>query len=258
MGDCLSPRALALWANLPGPDQEGLAELGIEEWTMPGLIRGAATEGKTMTTGIRLLVIAALASVAIAGCSSSSEDTTAGGAASASSTASAPASAAAGSSTEWADGICSSASQLRTSLDALGSSLKVDLGSGDALAQLKDQVGAQMQVIAADLAQLSDAVTAVPEDASPEVQAAADQIRTDRDAVGEAVDGLQASAAQIGSAQDLRSGASAVTATAAQLATTTSAAATLFGDLGDLASSGSDAVRSAFAEAPSCAAFGDG
>ena len=113
-------------------------------------------------------------------------------------------------------------------------------------------------MIAADLARLSDAVTSVPADASPEVQAAADQIRADRDALGEAVEVLEDSAAQIGSAQDLRSGASAVAATAAQLATTTTAAATLFGDLGDLASSNSDAVRSAFAGAPSCAAFGDG
>lgn len=212
-----------------------------------------------MTTRPRLLVIAMLASVAIAGCSSTSDESTAGDDTSGTPAASSSAPASAGASTvQWAEGVCSAAAQLQTSLDALGGNLTLDLGSGDALAQLKDQVGAQVQEITSDVAQLSDAVTAVPADASPEVQAAADQIRNDRQAVGDAVDGLQASAAEIASAENVRAGATAVAATAGQLATASSAATTLFSDLGDLASTGSGAVQSAFAAAPSCATFGNG
>ena len=51
----------------------------------------------------------------------------------------------------------------------------------------EERLAAGFAAGAADLALLSDAVTAVPADASPEVQAAADQIRTDRRAVSDAV-----------------------------------------------------------------------
>jgi hypothetical protein len=155
--------------------------------------------------------------------------------------------------TAWAGGVCAAADDLETSLDDLGSSLQVDLGSGQ---DLSDQIGAQVQeqvdAVADAAGELAAAVVSIPSEADPDVAATAEQLEADREAVQASVDALRAAAGELVDAQDAAALVDGVAGIAAQLALVRLDAATFADSLRTAADQGSSAVRAAFLDAPAC------
>jgi hypothetical protein len=154
---------------------------------------------------------------------------------------------------DWADGVCAATLDLQASVDELGQSIQVDVGSGQAaLDQLKEQVGAQAQSVAADAEALGDALRAVPEEADPDLAAAAADLQADREALADSVDDLRAAVSDLTAAADASSVVQALPAVAEQLVATRLQAAAVQGSLQELSTTGSQVVRASIADADAC------
>lgn len=155
----------------------------------------------------------------------------------------------------WAGGVCSAMTDLEMSLKDLGQGLDVSLGSGDAVEQLKSQVGEQVDVVQSDLDALADSASDVPDDASSDVTAASAELDTQRN-------DLEASVGDVESAASAVTDASSASDLATSVASATSAVSAAADDLSayvaglkSAASTGADSVQAAFDEAPECAAY---
>lgn len=161
--------------------------------------------------------------------------------------------------TAWAGGVCTAADELQGSVDALGSSLQVDItGEGDALTQLREQLTGQAQAVREDASALAAAVADLPAGASdPDLLAARDDLEQSRDDLQGAVDDLSASIDALATATgaaELATGVAQVTTdfVAARAALTAFAAS-----VQQVAEAGDEAVREAFDQAPACAGWVD-
>jgi hypothetical protein len=202
-----------------------------------------------MTTRPVVAVLLALVLASAGGCGGGSEEQPAA--------TSAPATAAEGDGTasgaDWADGVCAATLDLQASVDELGQSIQVDVGSGQAaLDQLKEQVAAQAAAVTADAEALGDALRAVPEQADPDVAAAAADLQADREALGESVDNLGAAVTDLAAAADASSAIQALPAVAEQLVATRLQATAVQGSLQELSTTGSEAARASIADADAC------
>jgi hypothetical protein len=156
----------------------------------------------------------------------------------------------------WAQGVCTSATDLKTSVEALGTSLSVDIGSGTSvLDQLKDQLGPQVDAVKTDVADLSSAIGAVPAGSDPSVQAAADQLAAARAALESSAAGIQTAAAGFQSASGLADRLTALKDVVSAAGAAKDDVAGLATALQGVAQSGSDAAKDAFAQAPACEPF---
>jgi hypothetical protein len=166
---------------------------------------------------------------------------------------SSPDSVSSGDATAWAGAVCSAADDVESSLDALGTSLQVDLGSGTNLAdQVVPQIESQVSVVGDSVSQLATAVAAVPADADPELSEAAADLDADRQALQASVDDLRAAADEVTAASGGAAVVEGVRGVAAQLALVRLDAVTFADSLRTTAEQGSTAVRAAFVDAPEC------
>lgn len=161
--------------------------------------------------------------------------------------------AAASSATDWADGICMAMADVESSVDDLGTSLEIDLGSaGEVLGQVKDQVAAQADAVAADVKVLADAVTSLPVDPDPEVASAAADLQESQTALSSSVDALRAATAEVTAAETGAQLVAAVPGVTQQLALVRADATGFRASVQELATAGSETARAAFADADSC------
>jgi hypothetical protein len=155
----------------------------------------------------------------------------------------------------WADGVCTATDDLQASLDAIGSSLQVNItGNGDAITQVRDQLAQQVKGVQDDASALASAVADVPTGSDPQLTAARDDLEQSRTALQTSLQTLATSIqdlTQASGAAELTSGLAAVTAAYVAAKADAGAFAT---SLQAVASAGGDTVQSAFADAPSCAA----
>jgi hypothetical protein len=155
----------------------------------------------------------------------------------------------------WADGVCTATDDLQGSIDAIGSSLQVDItGGGDALTQLRDQLGEQVQGVQDDASALASAIADVPAGGDEQLAAARDDLEASRAALQTSVQTLTSSIqdlTQASGAAELSTGVAAVTAAYVGARADAGAFAT---SLQAVASAGGDTVQGAFEDAPSCAA----
>jgi phage-related minor tail protein len=153
----------------------------------------------------------------------------------------------------WAGGVCSAADGVEQSLDALGESLEVDLGSDE---QVVDQLGPQVEAQADDVRgaveSLTSALSAVPESADPDVAAAADELQADRQSLEDSVTALREAASTLSEASDAASLARGVATVGAQFAVVRLDAETFADSLRSTAEQGTTAVKAAFVDAPEC------
>jgi hypothetical protein len=153
----------------------------------------------------------------------------------------------------WADGVCTAADDLESSLDSLGSSLEVDLGSAPQVrAQIAEQVQGQVDVVRDDVRALASAVAAVPEESDPDVVAAAEDLEADRQALEGSVGALRDAAEQLTDATDAASTVEGVGAVVAQFTVVRLDAATFADSLESAADQGATSVRAAFVDAAGC------
>jgi uncharacterized protein (DUF885 family) len=200
------------------------------------------------TTGAVLAVTAMLVLSACGG-STDSADTSPSPSASVPSPGQTPADA-----TAWAGGICTQADELDAAIAALGQGLDVNVtGDGAGLDAIKEQLRTQAQAVATEADALVTSVTTPPADASPEVQAAIDQLQESKNALDASVDKLRTTAESAASSDGLAGVVAGISAVGVDLAATTAAAKTFAGSVDALAKAGSDSVKAAFAAAPACA-----
>lgn len=155
--------------------------------------------------------------------------------------------------TAWAGAVCVAADDVEASLDALGTSVQVDIGSGTNLAdQVVPQIESQVGDVGDSVSQLAATVASVPQGTDPELSAAADDLDVDRQALEGSLDGLRAAAGSLSEASGGAAVVDGVRAVATQLALVRLDAVTFADSLRTTAQQGSTAVRTAFAEAPSC------
>lgn len=153
----------------------------------------------------------------------------------------------------WAGGVCSATDALEQSLDALGTSLEVDLGSDEKVVdQLGPQVQAQADAVRADAAALTSALTALPDPADPDLEAAAQELQSDQQSLEESAAGLRDAASGLSEATDAASLAQGVAAVAAQFTIVQLDARTFADTIQTTAEQGAAAARAAFVEAPEC------
>jgi uncharacterized protein (DUF885 family) len=156
--------------------------------------------------------------------------------------------------TAWAGGICTQADELDAAIAALGQGLEVDVtGDGAGLDAVKEQLRTQAQAVATEAEALATSVTTPPADASPEVQAAIQQLQESKNALDSSVDKLRTTAESAASSEGLAGVVAGISAIGVDLAATTAAAKTFAGSVTALAQTGSDQVKAAFQAAPSCA-----
>lgn len=157
--------------------------------------------------------------------------------------------------TDWADGVCSAADAVEASLDDIGSSLEVDLGSSDAVRdQLGEQVRTQAEAARDDVRDLAAAISSVPTGSDAEVEAAVAQLQEDQQTLQESIDELRVTASGLADAENVGALASEIGAVGAGLAQTRTDAAAFAAGLRALAETGSESIRAAIAEAPACSA----
>lgn len=155
----------------------------------------------------------------------------------------------------WADNVCTSLGDLTTNIGAISQGLSVELGSGDALDQLKTQLKDNVATAGTSLDDLLAAISDAPtteeaQDLKTSLESSADDVATAtqdaRDAAQEAADAENV-AGFIGAAgAALTATSEAMNAAKAYATTITSAASNAGGTL-----------RSAFADADSCVALNE-
>ncbi|MBB5788971.1 hypothetical protein [Jiangella mangrovi] len=154
--------------------------------------------------------------------------------------------------TQWADGVCSAWSELRTNVSGLTSGLSLDALTPEALESLRTEVEDRLSALQASAENLADAIRDTPEgadqaveDAQQEMSSDADDVRAGLDSVGQALQGV----ANATSAQDVTA---ALDDAQAGLTATGQALTTLGDTVGGYASAADDTLQQAFDEAQSC------
>jgi hypothetical protein len=183
---------------------------------------------------------------------SAASATSAAPTASATPTTSSTASAPADPNTQWAESVCSSARDVRSSLEAIGGNLELDAtASPSALDQVKSTLKAQVAATRASMTELRTAIEAIPVDAdgAAEVKSSLDTARSNLDDAVQAVSEGVADATAASNARDFVAAAAqtlqaikAATVAAEAFRTTAQNAVTAAG--GEL--------EAAFNSAPSC------
>ena len=153
----------------------------------------------------------------------------------------------------WADNVCTSLTDLTTDISAIAEGLSVELGSGDALDQLKTQLTDNVATAGTSLDDLLAAISDAPgtegaQDLKTSLQSSADDVsaatQAARDAAQEAA-AAQNVAGFIGAAGNALTATSEAMTAAKEYATTLTTAA----------SNAGGTLRSAFADAESCTAL---
>ena len=153
----------------------------------------------------------------------------------------------------WADNVCTSLTDLTTDISAIAEGLSVELGSGDALDQLKTQLTDNVATAGTSLDDLLAAISDAPgtegaQDLKTSLQSSADDVsaatQAARDAAQEAA-AAQNVAGFIGAAGNALTATSEAMTAAKEYATTVTTAA----------SNAGGTLRSAFADAESCTAL---
>lgn len=154
---------------------------------------------------------------------------------------------------EWADSVCASVGELKIAVDAVADGLSVELGSGDAAEQVKTQ----LRDDAADVGTSADdllSVIAQP----PDTEEAQELRDTLQDAAGEVTSATQEVKATAQATADATTSAEflAAAGTALTAASTALTATDAFGTtVASAASDAGDTLKSAFADADSCASL---
>lgn len=154
--------------------------------------------------------------------------------------------------TQWADGVCSAWSELRTDVSGLTSGLSVDARTPEALESLRTEVEDRLAAIRASAQNLADAITDTPEgsdqaveDARQELSDEADDVRAGLDAVGQALQGVAGATSR----EDVTT---ALSGAQAALTETGQALTSLADTAGGYASAADDTLQQAFDDARSC------
>jgi len=156
---------------------------------------------------------------------------------------------------EWADSVCTSLGDLITDIDAIGEGLTVELGTGDALDQVKAQLRTDVDTAGASLDTLVAAIGDAPEtDGADELQDVLEAERSDMaSATLDAREAAQVVLATTAVVDYLGAAGAALTATSVALAEARSYAA----DVTSSASAAGETVSDAFAGEESCDALPD-
>ena len=156
---------------------------------------------------------------------------------------------------EWADSVCTSLGDLITDIDAIGEGLTVELGTGDALDQVKAQLRTDVDTAGASLDTLVAAIGDAPEtDGADELQDVLEAERSDMaSATLDAREAAQVVLATTTVVDYLGAAGAALTATSVALAEARSYAA----DVTSSASAAGETVSDAFAGEESCDALPD-
>jgi len=157
------------------------------------------------------------------------------------------------SATAWADNVCGALGDLTTDIQSVAEGLSVQLGGGDALDQLKSQLQANVATAGESLDELKSAIGDAPE--TEEATALKESLESSWDEVTTATTDARAAAQTAADAENatqfLGSAGAALTATSTALEAAKEYATTLV----SAASGSGGTVRSAFADAESCAAL---
>ncbi|TDC52898.1 hypothetical protein E1212_07070 [Jiangella ureilytica] len=154
--------------------------------------------------------------------------------------------------TQWADGVCSAWSELRTDVSGLTSGLSLDAVTPEALDSLRSELEDRLAAIRAGAQNLADAIADTPdgadqavEDAQQELSGQTDEVRAGLDAVGQALQGVSGAT----SGEDVTTALSDAQAGLSE----TGQALTALGDtVGGYASAADDTLQQAFDDARSC------
>jgi hypothetical protein len=155
----------------------------------------------------------------------------------------------------WAGDVCSAMTDLEASLQDLGQGLDVSLGSGDAVDQLKTQVGEQADAVEGDLEALASAVSDVPDDADADVTDAAADLDAQRADLKTSVEAVESAAAAVADADSAPALATAISAATTAVKTASDDFTAYVSSLETAATTGADSVQAAFDDAPECAAY---
>jgi uncharacterized phage infection (PIP) family protein YhgE len=156
----------------------------------------------------------------------------------------------------WADGVCTAATGLQTSVVQVVAALQIDpAASATVLDQAKAQARDRVAAVQQSTNDLRTAITTVPAEASDKVAAVEQQLASTADRGRGAADRLAAAAQQLADAQTKAETAAALAATATALAATSAGATASVEALRQAASSRDPVVRNAFVTAPACAAL---
>jgi uncharacterized phage infection (PIP) family protein YhgE len=154
--------------------------------------------------------------------------------------------------TQWADGVCSAWSELRTDVSGLTTGLRLDALTPEALESLRTEIEDRLAAVQASAQNLAEAIADTPEgadqaveDAQQELSDEADDVRAGLNSVGQALQGIAGAT----SSQDITTALSDAQAGL----TETGQALTSFADTaGGYASAADDTLQQAFDDAQSC------
>jgi len=153
----------------------------------------------------------------------------------------------------WADNVCTALGDLTTDIGAVADGLSVELGSGDALDQLKTQLSDNIATAGASLDDLRSAIGDAPD--TEEAEAFQASLQTSADEVGTATQEARDAAQEAADAENvagfLGSAGAALTATSAAMTAAKDYATTLL----TTASNSGATLKSAFADTESCTAL---
>jgi hypothetical protein len=153
---------------------------------------------------------------------------------------------------EWAESVCSAAGDVRTSLEAIGGNLELDVTASDsALDQVKSTLKAQVAAARTSMTELGTAIEAIPADAegAAELKSSLEAARSSLDDAVQAVSEGVADATAAGNARDFVT-AAAQTAQAVKAATLAAEASWTTAQNAATAAGGE--LEAAFDSAPSC------
>ncbi len=192
------------------------------------------------------IVATALCAMALAACGSSAAPTTP--------TAPAPSVADLDATAAWADGVCTSLTEVRTAIRGIGDDLEINpLEGAGAVDAARAQIAQQVDEVSSSLDGLRSAVAGAPDTAGARkaqaaIQASLDDLQT---AQREAADQAAAAASADSPADFIAAAGGALVAVRAA----TAAVGDVYAAATGAASDSSAAVRAAFDEAPACEAF---
>ncbi|HUV48624.1 MAG TPA: hypothetical protein VMX11_06565 [Actinomycetes bacterium] len=155
----------------------------------------------------------------------------------------------------WAGGVCSAMTDLESSLDELGEGLDISLGSGDAVDQLKAQVGEQADSVQADLEALAAAASDVPDDAGDDIRAEAADLEAQRADLEASVVPVETAAAAVADASSVSELATSVAAASSAVQVAVDDFTAYAASLESAAASDAESVKAAFGDAPECSAY---
>ena len=155
----------------------------------------------------------------------------------------------------WAGDVCSAMTDLDASLKGLGQGLDVNVGSGDAVDQLKTQVGEQADKVEGDLQALASAVSDVPTDVGDDISGEAADLEAQGDDLKASVADVESAVAAVADADSASAFATALTAATTAVQAALDDVADYTSSLSTAATSGADSVQAAFNDAPECAAY---